>query len=82
MAGKFTTLQRRLMDCERQINQWLVIVELVIFECVKLGYIWKNNFMFSKLYMLLWFTMCFWYVLHRRKIVPCGILVVGTNSRS
>ena len=30
---------------------------LVVFECVKLGYIWKNNFIFSKLYMLLWFTI-------------------------
>ena len=57
MAGKFTTLQRRLMDCERQIKQWLVMVKLIVFECVKLGYIWKNNFMFSKLCMLLWFTI-------------------------
>ena len=57
MAGKFTTLQQRLIDCERQIKQWLVMVELIVFECVKPGYVWKNNFMFSKLYMLLWFTI-------------------------
>ena len=45
------------MDCEQQIKQWLVMVELIVFECVKPGYVWKNNFMFSKLYMLLWFTI-------------------------
>ena len=33
------------------------MLELAIFECVKLGYIWTNNFMFSKLCMLLWFTI-------------------------
>ena len=58
------------------------MVELVIFECVKLGYIWMNKLMFSKPLIVCGLLCAFWYVLHRRKIVPRETLVVGTNSRS
>ena len=57
MAGKITTLQRRLTGCERHIKQCFAMVELIIFECVKLGNIWKNDFMFSKLCMCDRFTI-------------------------
>ena len=55
---------------------------LVLFECVKLGKMYTNRKLFSKLFVCVWFTMCFWCVLYRQKIVPYGILVVGVNSRS
>ena len=57
MAGKITSLYWRLIGHKRHINQCFAMVELVIFECVKLGYIWTNNFMFSKLYVCCGFTI-------------------------
>ena len=48
MAGEITSLYWRLIGHRRHIRQYLAMVELAIFECVKLGYIWTNNFIFSK----------------------------------
>ena len=57
------------------------MVELDLLEYVKLGYIWKNNLLFSKPHTINGLLCAFWYVLHRRKIVPYGILVVGVSTR-
>ena len=41
MAGKITSLYWRLTGHERHIRQYLAMVELAIFEYVKLGYAWR-----------------------------------------
>ena len=41
MAKKITSLYWRLIGHKRHIKQYPAMVELVIFECVKLGYIWR-----------------------------------------
>ena len=41
MAGKITSLYWRLIGHKRHTNQYLAMAGLVVFECVKLGYIWR-----------------------------------------
>ena len=43
IAGEITSLYWRLIGHKRHTNQYLAMVELVIFECVKLGYVWRIN---------------------------------------
>ena len=81
MVGKITSLYWRLIGYKQHIKQCLAMVRLVIFEYVKLGYIWMNKLMFSKPLIVCGLLCAFWYVLHRRKIVPYGILVVGVSTR-
>ena len=57
IAREITSLYWRLIGHRRHTRQYFALVELVIFEYVKLGYIWTNNFIFSKLCVCCEFTI-------------------------
>ena len=57
-ASKIKSLQSRLIGCKRD-KYSLALTWIVIFECVKLGNRYTNRTLFSKLFVCVWFTMCF-----------------------
>ena len=57
-ASEIKSLQSRLIGCKRdKYSQYLTWI--AIFECVKLGNRYTNRKLFSKLFVCVWFTMCF-----------------------
>ena len=57
-ASEIKSLQSRLIGCKRdKYSQCLT--RIAIFECVKLGNRYTNRKLFSKLFVCVWFTMCF-----------------------
>ena len=57
-ASKIKSLQSRLIGCKRD-KYSLALTWIVILECVKLGKTYTNRKLFSKLFVCVWFTMCF-----------------------